>query len=54
MKFIENEVNASMAYVEQQRKRREEKTTRPSRLPIKPSVNRITHSQSVVTIASII
>ena len=47
--MIVNDVNANVAYVEQQRKRREENTTKPRRFPIKPSINNIIHIQSITT-----
>ena len=36
MKLMINDVNANVAYVEQQRKRRDEKTIKPRRFPTKP------------------
>lgn len=47
-RLMVNEVKAKVAYVEQQRNRREEKTTRPSRFPINPRTNKVIHIQLII------
>lgn len=45
MKLIVNDVKAKVAYVEQQRKRRDENTMKPRRFPMKPRTKRTTQIQ---------
>ena len=51
MRLTVNEASASWAYVEQQRKRRDENTSRPSRLPSKPSAKRAMQMALMTTIS---
>ncbi len=51
MRLIAKDAKANMAQVEQQRKRRDEKTTKPRRFPINPKINNIIHIQSITTMS---